>query len=110
MGTGSHSRVLVPCLCGIINCWWYQHLIQRYVHTACKILVSLDCPSDFIELPPHNNLLLQTVQNIEKAIRESPLQLNPRIEGEEVLVPVPRSAPSAMLHPLQRCLDSPISQ
>ncbi|KAK9916955.1 hypothetical protein WJX75_009186 [Coccomyxa subellipsoidea] len=32
----------------------------------------------------------QTLQNIEKAIRESPLQLNPKLEGQEVLVPVPR--------------------
>lgn len=32
----------------------------------------------------------QTLPNIEKAIRESPLQLNPKMEGEEVLVPVPR--------------------
>jgi ribosome recycling factor len=35
-------------------------------------------------------VLLQTLQNIEKAIRESPLQLNPKLEGQEVLVPVPR--------------------
>jgi hypothetical protein len=37
--------------------------------------------------------LLQTLLSIEKAIRESPLHLNPRIDGEEILVPVPRSGP-----------------
>ncbi len=36
--------------------------------------------------------MMQTLSNIEKAIRESPLQLNPKIEGQEVLVPVPRRA------------------
>ena len=36
--------------------------------------------------------MMQTLLNIEKAIRESPLQLNPKIEGQEVLVPVPRRA------------------
>ncbi|CAL8467186.1 g6722 [Coccomyxa elongata] len=35
----------------------------------------------------------QTLPNMEKAIRESPLQLNPKIEGQEVLVPVPRPTP-----------------
>ena len=36
---------------------------------------------------------LQTLPAIAKAIRESALQLNPRVEGQEVLVPVPRWRP-----------------
>ena len=33
---------------------------------------------------------LQTLPAIQKAILGSNLQLNPRIEGQEILVPVPR--------------------
>ena len=36
---------------------------------------------------------MQTLPAIAKAIRESALQLNPRVEGQEVLVPVPRWRP-----------------
>ena len=38
--------------------------------------------------------VLQTLLAVEKAIRESPLQLNPRVDGQEVLVPVPQCAAS----------------
>ena len=34
--------------------------------------------------------LSQTIVGVEKAIRSSPLGLNPRIEGQEILIPVPR--------------------
>ena len=32
----------------------------------------------------------QTSETIAKAIRDSPLGLNPRVEGQDILVPVPR--------------------
>jgi ribosome recycling factor len=35
-------------------------------------------------------LIRQVVPALAKAIQDSKLQLNPRIEGQEVLVPVPR--------------------
>ena len=38
---------------------------------------------------------LQTLLAVEKAIRESPMRLNPRLEGQELLVPVPQCAPAA---------------
>lgn len=47
--------------------------------------------------------VLQTLPAVEKAIRESPLQLNPRVEGQEVLVPVPQCAPPLRCSPLH-CL------
>lgn len=34
----------------------------------------------------------QALPLIEKAVRDSPLKLNPRKEGQEILVPVPRQA------------------
>lgn len=33
---------------------------------------------------------VQTMDAIQSAIRESPLQLNPKAEGQEILVPIPR--------------------
>ena len=38
---------------------------------------------------------LQTLLAVEKAIRESPMQLSPRLEGQELLVPVPQCASAA---------------
>lgn len=38
----------------------------------------------------------QTVDAISAAIRESPLQLNPRVEGQEMLVPIPRPTAETM--------------
>ena len=39
----------------------------------------------------------QTRDSVESAIRNSPLQLNPVVEGEEILVRVPRCRPWLIL-------------
>lgn len=39
---------------------------------------------------------MQSVEAVSTAITTSPLQLNPRIEGQEILVPIPRPTAETM--------------
>lgn len=72
---------------------------------ALARLQSLRCRSMFLQalsvaitclkalswcLPASPCPAVQTMDAIQKAIRESPLQLNPKAEGQEILVPIPR--------------------
>lgn len=43
-----------------------------------------------IDTYKHVHMLVQDVETVSSAIKNSPLKLQPRVEGNEVQVPIPR--------------------
>ena len=59
---------------------------SRLSNVVCAIAVTAG-----LNPPPHSHVnLKQNTSHVVKAIRESPLQLQARVEGKEVHVPVPK--------------------